>query len=133
MFLLFSERFQGTIASVNQASIQRKDPDSPMHYILFYEVADDYLSRRAEFRNAHLKLAWEAVERGELVLGGALADPVDGVLVVFKGDSPQVAEDFAKVDPYVNNGIVKRWYVRPWTTVAGESCATPVRPSAPAP
>jgi hypothetical protein len=57
LFLLFSERFQGTIASVNQASIQRKDPDSPMHYILFYEVADDYLSRRAEFRNAHLKLA----------------------------------------------------------------------------
>lgn len=104
-----------------------------MHYLLFYEVADDYLSRRAELRNAHLKLAWEAAERGELVLGGALADPADGVVVVFKGDSPQVAENFAKVDPYVTNGIVKRWHVRQWTTVVGESCSTPVRPSAPAP
>jgi len=104
-----------------------------MHYLLFYEVVDDYVARRAEFRNAHLKLAWEAAERGELVLGGALADPTDGVVILFKADSPQVAEDFAKVDPYVTNGIVKRWYVRKWTTVAGESCATPVRPSVPAP
>lgn len=102
-----------------------------MHYLLFYEVADDYLSRRAEFRNAHLELAWAAVERGELVLGGALANPADGVVVVFKGDSPAVAENFARVDPYVTNGIVKRWHVREWTTVAGDGCATPVRPTAP--
>jgi uncharacterized protein YciI len=101
-----------------------------MHYLLFYEVADDYLTRRTEFRNAHLELAWKAVERGELVLGGALADPVDGVVILFKSDSPQVAENFARVDPYVLNGIVKRWYVRKWTTVAGETCSTPVHPAA---
>jgi len=99
------------------------------HYLLFYEVADDYLARRGEFRNAHLTMAWKASERGELVLGGALANPVDGVVVVFKGDSPEVAEKFARVDPYVTNGIVKRWYVREWTTVAGEGSATPVRPN----
>jgi uncharacterized protein YciI len=101
-----------------------------MHYLLFYEVADDYLSRRTEFRNIHLELAWKAVERGELVLGGALADPVDGVIILFKGDSPEVAESFARVDPYVLNGIVKRWYVREWTTVAGEACSKPVHPTA---
>ena len=100
-----------------------------MHYLLFYEVGDDYLARRAEFRNAHLELAWKAVERGELILGGALANPVDGVVVLFKGDSPEVAESFAEVDPYVTNGIVKRWHVREWTTVAGDGCTTPVRPS----
>jgi uncharacterized protein YciI len=101
-----------------------------MHYLLFYEVADDYLTRRTEFRNAHLELAWKAVERSELVMGGALADPVDGVVILFKGDSPEVAENFARVDPYVLNGIVKRWHVRKWTTVAGEACSTPVRPTA---
>jgi uncharacterized protein len=100
-----------------------------MHYLLFYEVTGDYLTRRVEFRNAHLELAWKAVERGELVLGGALADPVDSVIILFKGDSPEVAESFARVDPYVLNGIVKRWYVRKWTTVAGEACSTPVRPA----
>ncbi|MGO9340510.1 MAG: YciI-like protein [Terracidiphilus sp.] len=101
-----------------------------MHYLLFYEVGDDYVARRAEFRSAHLELAWAASARGELILGGALADPVDGTLILFKGDSPSVAENFARVDPYVTSGIVKRWYVRQWNTVAGESCTNPVRPSA---
>jgi len=100
-----------------------------MHYLLFYELGEDYMSRRGEFRNAHLELAWAASGRGELLLGGALANPVDLAVVLFKGDSPQVAEQFARADPYVTNGIVKRWYVREWTTVAGAECATPVRPS----
>jgi hypothetical protein len=102
-----------------------------MHYLLFYEVVEDYVARRAEFRNAHLDLAWKAVDRGEMVLGGAFANPADGALLIFKGDSPEVAERFARTDPYVINGLVKRWYVREWTTVAGEGCTTPVRPGAP--
>jgi uncharacterized protein YciI len=101
-----------------------------MHYLLFYEVGEDYISRRAEFRNAHIEMAWKASDRGELVLGGALANPVDGTLLLFKGDSPEVAEKFARVDPYVTNGIVKRWYVREWTTVVGEGSAMPIRPKA---
>jgi uncharacterized protein YciI len=100
-----------------------------MHYLLFYELADDYLARRGEFRNQHLGLAWAASDRGDLILGGALANPVDGAILLFNGDSPQVAEDFARTDPYVLNGLVKRWYVREWTTVVGESCAHSVRPT----
>jgi uncharacterized protein len=100
-----------------------------MHYLLFYELSKDYLSRRGAFRETHLKMAWDASERGELVLGGALANPVDGALLLFKGDSPEVAEKFAKADPYVTNGIVERWYVREWTTVAGDDAASPVRPN----
>jgi uncharacterized protein YciI len=100
-----------------------------MHYLLFYEFGEDYLSRRGEFRKAHLALAWQASEHGELVLGGALANPVDGAVVLFKGDSPEVAERYARADPYVTNGIVKRWYVREWTTVAGADATTPVRPN----
>lgn len=99
-----------------------------MHYLLFYEVSDDYIDRRGQFRGVHLKLAWEAHQRGELVLGGALADPVDTSLLLFQGDSPAVAERFAEADPYVKNGLVKRWRVRPWTTVVGETAANPVRP-----
>ena len=101
-----------------------------MHFLLFYEAGDDYVERRAEFRNAHLELAWAASGRGELILGGALADPVDGALLLFKADSPAAAENFARVDPYVTSGIVKRWHVRQWNTVAGESSTNPVRPTA---
>ncbi len=101
-----------------------------MHYLLFYEVGDDYVSKRAEFREAHLQKAWEASERGELVLGGALANPVDGAVLLFKGESAEVAEKFARADPYVTSGAVKRWHVREWTTVAGEDAAAPIRPEA---
>ncbi len=100
-----------------------------MHYLLFYEVAEDYVSRRAEFRDAHLEKAWQASERGELVLGGALSNPVDCAVLLFKGDSPEVAEKFARADPYVTSGAVKRWHVREWTTVAGEDAARPVKPN----
>lgn len=101
-----------------------------MHYLLFYEVGEDYVARRAQYRDAHLEKAWEASERGQLVLGGALSNPVDGAVLLFKGDSPEVAEKFARADPYVTSGAVKRWHVREWTTVAGEDSTTPVRPNA---
>ncbi len=100
------------------------------HYILFYEPAADYVTRRSEFRAQHLAKAWQASERGELLLGGALADPVDGAVLLFKGESRSVAEDFARADPYVTSGLVKRWYVREWTTVAGEQAMTPAYPDA---
>ncbi len=99
-----------------------------MHYLLFYEVGPEYVAQREKFRGEHLTLAWRAHERGELVLGGALAEPVDGAVLFFKGDSPAVAERFAAADPYVRNGLVKRWHVRQWTTVVGETAANPVRP-----
>ena len=108
----------------------RKEQDTQMHYLLFYEVGEDYASRRAEFRDAHLEKAWQATERGDLVLAGALAIPMDGAVLLFRGNSPEVAENFAKADPYVTSGAVKRWFVREWTTVVGEDAATPVRPSA---
>lgn len=98
-----------------------------MHYLLFYDVAPDYAQRRTEFRAVHLDHAWKAQERGELVLAGALADPVDGTILLFKGDSPLAAQEFARSDPYVVNGLVKRWWVREWTTVVGADASTPVR------
>lgn len=90
-----------------------------MHYILFYDVRDDYVEKRAAFREAHLRLAKQASERGELVLAGALEDPTDGAVLVFRG-SPEVAAAFAEADPYVINGLVTAWVVRKWATVIGE-------------
>lgn len=98
-----------------------------MHYLLFYDLIPDYLERRGEFRTEHLRLAWEAQARGELVLAGALADPVDGAVLLFQGDTADVAERFAEADPYVRAGLVTGWRVRPWTTVVGDDAATPVK------
>ena len=91
-----------------------------MHYLLFYEVVEGYLEKRGQFRELHMKHAMGAFERGELVLAGALADPVDGAVLVFRGPTAQFAEAFAKGDPYVINGLIKSWRVRKWMTVIGE-------------
>jgi uncharacterized protein len=99
-----------------------------VHYLLFYDVAPDYLARRGEHRAEHLRLAREAHARGELVLGGALNDPVDGAVLLFRGDSPAAAERFAEGDPYVRHGLVRVWRVREWTTVVGDDPAVPVPP-----
>ncbi len=99
-----------------------------MHYLLFYDVVDDYLTRREPLRAAHLEHAWRASGRGELLMAGALADPVDSAVLLFQGASPEVAVSFARADPYVTNGLVTRWRVRRWTTVVGDGCSSPVSP-----
>jgi uncharacterized protein YciI len=95
------------------------------HFLLEYHLVEDYVDRRAPLRSAHLALASAARERGELVLAGALTDPVDRALLVFTGEDGSAAEAFAKNDPYVLNGLVESWAVRPWTVVVGEG-AQPV-------
>src|SRR5882757_3484142 len=97
-----------------------------MHYLLMYELAPDYLQRRPQFRSEHLRLAWQASERGELILAGALADPVDCAVLLFQGDSPAAAERFAAADPYVKNGLISSWRVRPWNTMVGATADAPV-------
>jgi uncharacterized protein YciI len=91
------------------------------YYVLRYDLVDDYLQRRAALREEHLGLARAAFERGELLLAGALADPVDQALLVFSAPDRSAAEEFARVDPYVVNGLVTRWEVRDWTVVIGNS------------
>lgn len=90
------------------------------YYALIYETVDDYVTRRAEFREMHLRMAREVRERGELVLAGAFDDPVDRALLVFRVDDKSKVEEFACKDPYVVNGLVKKWEVRPWKVVVGQ-------------
>ena len=89
------------------------------YWILFYDVVPDYLDRRGQFRDEHLGLARAAHDRGELVMAGAFAEPADGAALVFKAADASVAEDFARNDPYVKNGLVTTWRVRAWTVVIG--------------
>ena len=90
-----------------------------MYYMLLYEVGDDFIDRRAPFRDEHLGMARAAQESGELFMAGALADPVDGAALVFKTEDRSIPETFAKNDPYVKGGLVKSWKVRKWHVVIG--------------
>ena len=90
-----------------------------MFWMLIYDLVDDYLERRAALRSEHLELATAAHARGELVLAGALADPADQAFLVFRADDSALVKTFVEHDPYVKNGLVKEWRIRPWTVVIG--------------
>ncbi len=98
------------------------------HFLLFYVTAPDYLERRPQYRSVHLAKARAAKARGELILAGALADPADQAVLLFQGADKSVAEDFARTDPYVTNGLIASWNVREWTTVIGDAAAHPLPP-----
>jgi uncharacterized protein len=93
------------------------------YYALLYEAGTDFVERRTPYREEHLKLAQAAYGRGELVLAGALGEPVDRALLVFRGESPEAARAFAQADPYVRSGLVKKWEVNPWKVVVGGDAA----------
>ena len=101
-----------------------------MHFVLLYDILDNFVEKRRPYRDQHLAnvQAWHAT--GNLVIAGALADPVDGAILVFRGPTAEAAEQFAKTDPYVTNGLVKNWRVREWTTVIGDSATMPSVPDA---
>ena len=100
-----------------------------MHYLLIYELTDDYFARRHEDGGEHIQLALAACARGEMVLGGALIEPISHGVYLFESDSPAVAEQFAQRDSYVRRGFVRSWEVRQWMTVVGDQATMPVQPA----
>jgi uncharacterized protein YciI len=88
-----------------------------MYWILIYETVDNYIEKRAPYREEHLRLVRRAYDHGSLIMAGALDEPADGALLVFKGDRADAAEQFPLNDPYVKHGLIKIWYVRPWKVV----------------
>ena len=89
------------------------------HFALIYDVVDGFAEKRMPYRPAHLELVRGAHVRGELLLAGALGDPPNGALLVFRAESADAVERFATADPYVTSGLVTRWAVRPWNVVIG--------------
>ncbi|MDC7694292.1 YciI-like protein [Asticcacaulis sp. DXS10W] len=96
------------------------------HFLLFYRYHSDYPTKREAFRVEHLKLARAASAEGNLLLGGALVDPVDTGVLLFSAQTADVVHRFALADPYVINGLVESWQVREWHTVAGQNAAFPM-------
>lgn len=90
-----------------------------MYYLLLYDVVDGFVERRAPYRDAHLRLARDANQRGELLLAGAFAEPTDGAALVFRTEYRSEVERFVENDPYVKSGLVKAWRVREWNVVVG--------------
>ena len=93
--------------------------ESMKYFALLYKVIDGFTERRAQFRMAHLQLAEQWSREGKLLFGGALGEPVDRALLVFRVPDAESVEEFVHTDPYVSNGLVRQWEVQPWAVVVG--------------
>jgi uncharacterized protein YciI len=89
------------------------------YFVLIYYVGDGFVTKRAAFRDTHLARVREAHARGQLLLGGAMGEPVDRAMLLFRAHDRSTAEQFARADPYVTAGLVERWEVQPWAVVVG--------------
>ena len=90
-----------------------------MYYLLLYNVVDDFVNRRTSFQNDHLKVVRQAHEHGDLMMAGALSEPVEGAALLFRANDKTVPERFAREDPYVKNGLVKEWRALSWNVGGG--------------
>lgn len=82
-----------------------------MKYVLFYEAAAD-MNRAREVFPAHRAKWQEFVDRGQLLMIGPFTDPGQGAMGVFT--TRAAAEEFVRVDPFVLEGVVKKWELREW-------------------
>ena len=89
------------------------------YQILFYKTDDNYVERRKPFRANHLGMVRQGLKDGSLIMGGALANPADEAIIVFADKAS--AETFVANDPYVKNGLIKEWSIRPWNVFLAES------------
>ena len=90
-----------------------------VYWLLFYDVVDDYIRRREPFRPDHIRHVNAAHEEGLLVMGGAYASPADGAVIVFKTEDRAAIEQWLHDDPYVQNNLVKHWWIREWSVGVG--------------
>jgi uncharacterized protein YciI len=84
-----------------------------MKYVLFYESADDLQNKAPIHFPAHSARGHEFHERGMLIAYGPFGNPeTEGSMAVFT--TREAAEEFARGDPFVLNGVVRNWEIREW-------------------
>lgn len=92
----------------------------PKLYVLQYDYVVDALEKRKPHREAHLAMIGKQQEKGNVVLAGAVDNPPTGGLLIFRNLSPTDIEQLAQQDPYVINGVVKKYTVKPYMAVVGD-------------
>jgi len=87
-----------------------------MKYVMTYRAVADFLPLAQQNYPGHSARVDEFAGRGELLMVGTFDEPMDGTAMgVFT--TREAAEQFVAGDPFVLNGVVAEWSVRPWNEV----------------
>jgi len=93
----------------------------PKLYVLQYDYVADSLEKRKPHREAHLAMINKHKKNGNVVLAGAIDNPPSGGLLIFRNLSQNDIEQLAQQDPYVINGVVEKYTIKPYMAVVGDA------------
>ena len=89
------------------------------YLLLTLHYVDGMMEKRGPHREAHLAGAQRGYDDGTIVMAGALLDPVDAGVFVFKNVDEAHVKAFVEADAYYVAGLVPRYTIRPWMVVVG--------------
>ena len=91
----------------------------PIYHLLTLDYVEDILEKRDPYRADHIAGAKAAEADGKVVLAGALQNPTDAGVFVFKDCDEAFVDAFVKADAYYKAGLVTGYTIRPWMIVVG--------------
>lgn len=96
--------------------------DQAVYYAAFFTTSFNTIEEaQAQFPGAlaaHIARSKEFHKTGTLLMAGAfLKNPGEPLSTMAVLISREAAEDYAKGDPFVLNGMVANWYVREWANI----------------
>ncbi len=86
-----------------------------MKAVLLYRSAPDVMEKAPMHFPAHKQRLDAFQQRGDLIAVGTWADPREGSMAVFR--TRAAAEEFARDDPFVKNGVVSSYEIKDWNEV----------------
>lgn len=87
-----------------------------MGFVILGKDGPEGTARRPLYREAHLQRLEQWAEQGKIILAGPLTDKT-GSLIVVEAESLEDAQDFARNDPYMINGVFHEVSVHPFMQV----------------
>ena len=93
----------------------------PKLYVVQYDYVENLLEKRKPYRTSHLAHIGKQMEQGNVVLAGTVGNPPTEGLMIFRNLTSTEVEQLAQEDPYVINGVVKKFTVKPYLAVVGDA------------
>ena len=97
-------------------------PTPDKYYVAFFVTScksmEEVKSRHGATIAAHLAHSNELHKQGTLLMAGAFLDnPEEPVSTMGIFPTREAAEEYAKGDPFVLNGLVTKWHIREWANI----------------
>ena len=71
-----------------------------MYFVLTYNTVSRFNDRKMRYRSDHLKWVKHYYAEGKLKMGGALLEPNDAALLIFKCNDIKEVEDFVEAEEH---------------------------------